>query len=210
MPRASSGSCARRPERSPEEIQRIAERCQSLGQNYEFGLWQRRCNAKPLSLLPFASSHVEQLLYGLRSDFAGIDDASLLKVEANKTDREFMGHHAYYGLAYQTGKTAPKIKLAKFTKEEPERLGFLARMLLEQIDTADKICVAHQFDLLTDEHVMPLSLALRARNPEVRLLYVSGSGCAKPALAPSENAYDLDVEGWLKLCAAVDLAVPDG
>jgi hypothetical protein len=76
---------------------------------------------------------------------------------------------------------------------------------------------------------MPLFLALRARNPEAQLLYVTGLGGANPALAgrveqtapglfhgylarlaPSENAYDLDFDGWLKLCAAVDLAVPEG
>ena len=217
------------PERTPEELQQIAERFQSLGQNCEFGLWQRRCNAEPLGLLRFASIHMEHLLHGLRTDFAGVDDPSLLKIEPNKADGEFMGHHAYYGLDYHTGKSAAKTKLSKFTKEEPERLGYLARMLLEQIDTAERIFVAHRFDLLNDENVMPLFLALRARNPEAQLLYVTGLGGANPALAgrveqtapglfhgylarlaPSENAYDLDFDGWLKLCAAVDLAVPEG
>lgn len=211
------------------DLKRLAERFQSLGQNSEFGLWQRRCEAEPAGLLRFASLRMEHLLRGLRTDFQGIADASQIKLNTHATDGEYIGHHAAYEMDYHTGKFTSRVKLDRLTRDEPERLGELARQLLEQIDNAEKIFVVHRWDLLNDENVLPLFLALRARNPEVRLLYVTGLAGSNlgfagrveqtapglyhgylARLAPSENAYDSDFEGWVKLCSAVDLAVEDG
>src|SRR5579885_2880091 len=47
-------------------------RFESLGENCEFGLAQRRCGAEPLGLLRFASAPLEKLLAGLEGRFEGM------------------------------------------------------------------------------------------------------------------------------------------
>jgi hypothetical protein len=212
----------------PEALKALAERFQSLGQNCEFGLFQRHQGAEPHGLLRFASIHLSRVLRGVRTNFDGIDDPANLTISLSKPDGEYLGHHSIYGLDYHTFVGESQIDPATFVPKELARLGYLARMLMDQIRSADKIFVVQrQHPPLTSEQVMTLLLAMRVHNPAVQLVYVTATGEAYPGLvgqverlapgffrgyverfAPGENAHDLDPAVWLRICTTVAAAVP--
>ena len=47
-------------------------RFESLGDNCEFGLFQRMCNAEPLGLFRFAGGYLPEIIRGLNSGFSGL------------------------------------------------------------------------------------------------------------------------------------------
>lgn len=204
----------------------IAERFESLGQNCEFGIWQRRCGAEPLGLLRFASARLNKVLRGVRTDFAGVDDPRQLTLRCHGAGDEYMGHHDYYELDYHTFRTHGEVDEQALTRGEPRRLGYLARELMGSIRSAEKIFVVQRGEPdLTLEEILPLLLSLRALNDTVELLYVTTLGSASRSLhgrveliapglfhgflerlAPSERAWDCDFDGWLSLCTTVAAA----
>ena len=52
----------------------LAFRFESVGENCEFGLFQRRCDAEPLGLLRFSSTFMRNLIRGVQSGFAGLGE----------------------------------------------------------------------------------------------------------------------------------------
>jgi hypothetical protein len=192
-------------------------------------MWQRRCGAEPLGLLRFASARLNNVLSGVRSDFVAIDDQARLTMKCGQPGGEYMGHHDFYELDYHTFRYEGQLDLSSFFPNEPARLRYLARELMEQITCAERTFVIQRGNpQLTQEEVIPLLLAMRARNPQVTLLYVTALGgefaslrgrverCAPglfhgylERLAPAEHAYDCDVEGWLRICSAVAAALPE-
>ena len=209
-------------------LRELAERFESLGQNCEFGMWQRRCEAEPLGLLRFASARLNNVLSGVRTDFLAIDDPGRLTMNCGRPGGEYMGHHDLYELDYHTFRYEGQLDLNSFFPKEPARLRYLARELMALIASAERIFVIQRGNpQLTQEEVIPLLLAMRERNPKVTLVYVTALGSDFPSLrgrvercapglfhgylerlAPSEHAYDCDVEGWLRICSAVAAAVP--
>jgi hypothetical protein len=75
---------------------------ESLGENCEFGLVQRRCGAEPLSLLRFASAPLPQLLAALHARFQGLGDAASIGVELSPNGREYMIRDATFGYRRKT------------------------------------------------------------------------------------------------------------
>jgi hypothetical protein len=212
----------------PNVLKELAERFQGLGQNCEFGLFQRGCGAEPYGLLRFASIFLSRLLRGVRTSFYGIDDPANLTMDLNAPGGEYIGHHSIYGLDYHTFRNEGEIDPATFVPKEPARLGYLARLLMDQIKSAEKIFVVQRRQpLLTIEQAMSLLLTLRAHNPGVQLLYVTAVRAEFAFLvgrveqlapgffrgyvqrfAPDENAHELDFPVWLQICATVAAAVP--
>jgi hypothetical protein len=213
---------------SPAALKMLAERFTSVGQNCEFGMWQRRCEAEPLGLLRFASARLNNVLNGVRTNFLGIDDPGQLSMKCTGPGGEYMGHHDLYELDYHTFRYEGQFDVEPFARREPARLRFLARDLMDQIARAEKIFVIQRGNpQLTLEEVIPLLRAMRDRNPRVIMLYVTALGPQFPSLqgrvercapglfhgylqrlAPAEHAYDCDFEGWLKICSTVAASVP--
>jgi len=213
---------------SQPALRELAERFESLGQNCEFGMWQRRCEAEPLGLLRFASARINNVLIGVRTNFLAIDEPGQLTMSSGRPGGEYMGHHDFYELDYHTFRYEGQVDLNSFFPKEPARLRYLARELMAQITCAERIFVIQRGNpQLTQEEVIPLLLAMRERNSQVALLYVTALGsefaslrgrverCATglfhgylERLAPAEHAYDCDVEGWLRICSTVAAALP--
>ncbi len=213
----------------PSDWKYIAERFESLGQNCEFGMWQRRCGAEPLGLFRFASARLNKVLRGVRTDFEGLGDPRQLTLRHRWVGDEYMGHHEYYELDYHTFRNHGDVDGHALLRGEPARLSYLARELMASIRSAEKIFVVQRGDLdLTLEEVLPLLLSLRSLNSTVQLLYVTTLGSAPRSLhgrveriapglfhgllerlAPSERAWDCDFHGWLSLCTAVTAASCD-
>jgi hypothetical protein len=211
------------PERTPESLKELAGRFQSLGQNCEVGLWQRRCGSELQGLLRFSSIRLHKLLWGVRTGFNGIDDPDKLSLRCSEPGGEYMGHHSFYGLDYHTFRKEGQIDPEIFAPKERARLRYLAAMLMEELKAGEKIFVIHGgAEPLNQDRLIPLFMAVKAHNSEARLLYVSTVGSEFSALvnrveecgrglfhgylrrfAPNDQVPTFDFEGWTEVCASV-------
>ena len=85
-------------------LQQLAMQFESLGENCEFGLVQRRCDSEPLGLLRFSSTFLRNLIRGLDGDFEGLGAAEEIepRLEGGGAKKEYMIHEKRYGLVYHT------------------------------------------------------------------------------------------------------------
>jgi hypothetical protein len=191
---------------------------ESLGDNCEFGLVQRRCGAEPLSLLRFSNIQLSTLLRGLDVGFNGLGEAADVgfRVEG-KAKAEYVIQEKRYGLSFHTFRYRGEVDEEKLIASEPARLTFLLRKFLEDLSSGDKIFVFKRNTPLLEDEILPLYAALNFRGRNVLLWLVPAdeqhkSGSAElviPGLikgymdrfAPLENAHDLLLEAWLEVCA---------
>ncbi len=211
-------------ERTGLDLPALALQFESLGENCEYGLVQRRCESEPLGLLRFSSTFLRSLIRGLDDGFAGIgEDDDVDPRLQGAAPREFMVHEKKYGLVYHTfvyeGERSPWL----MREQEAARLKFLRRKFLEELEIAEKIFIYKRNTPVPEEEILPLFLSLR-RHGNNTLLWVVPAGRARPAgtvevvmpgllkgyidrFATDENAHDFSFDGWLKVCAnAVVLA----
>ena len=191
---------------------------ESLGENCEFGLVQRRCGAEPLSLLRFSNTLLPNLLRGLDDKFKklGIVDDLGFRLEG-KSKKEYIVEEKYYGLVYHTFRYKGEIEEEKFMANEASRLTFLKRKLNEDLKDGDKIFVYRRNQPLDSEEILPLLAALNEYGPNTLLWVVTADAQHRPGsvrwvmpgllkgyidrFAPNENAHDLSLEVWMELCA---------
>jgi hypothetical protein len=189
---------------------------ESLGDNCEFGLVQRRCGAEPLSLLRFANIQLPALLYALDDRFARIGTPERIRCDLGGGDRrEFVVRDDSYGITYHTFQYEGEVDQAELLGKQPTRQRFLARKLLEDLAAGEKIFVLRRNPPLALWQVLPVYAAIRGLGPN-RLLWIDlasdGSvpgtvteilpGLYRGALdrlAPDANAHDLSLEVWLQV-----------
>lgn len=98
----------------PEFKRCIDERFESLGQNCEFGLLQRRCGAEPLGLLRFSSVRLERLIHGIRANFEGIDAPNDVRLHCEKGRDEFASDQARCQMDYCTFRKPRQLDVETF------------------------------------------------------------------------------------------------
>ncbi len=196
----------------------LATRFESLGDNCEFGLFQRRCDTEPLGLLRFSGSFSNDIVRGIEREFDGIGEPADISVrlEGDGGRREFMVYENKYGLVYHTfvyeGERAPELMIS----QEATRLRFLRRKFLEELDAGEKIFVFKSGMPILESEVLPLAMALNRKTPNT-LLWVVPEEPGKPAgtvelvmngllkayidrFAPGDNARDFSFEVWVRIC----------
>ena len=196
----------------------LATRFESIGDNCEFGLVQRRCDTEPLGLLRFSGSWSHDLVRGLETGFEGIGDPADIepKLEGPSGRREFMIHERAYGLVYHSfvyeGERTPEL----MRQQEATRLKFLRRKFLEEMDAGEKIFVFKRGTPVPEAEILPLYLALNRERPNT-LLWIVPEEDGHPAgsvevlmhgllkgyidrFAPGENAHDLSFDVWIRIC----------
>ena len=199
-------------------LPQLALRFESLGENCEFGLFQRRCDAEPLGLLRFSSTFMRNLIRGIDSGFTGlgeIDDIDpRLEGESRK---EYMIHEKKFGLVYHSFVYEGQRSVWLMREQESARLRFLRRKFVEELEAADKIFVYQFGSAVSEAEILPLHMALN-RHGEATLLWVVRAERDRPAgmvevvmpgllkgyidrFAPEQNAHDLSFDGWLRVCA---------
>lgn len=191
-------------------------RFESLGENCEFGLAQRRCGAEPLGLLRFASAPLEKLLAGLEGNFEGMGEPDQVDVQVSENGSEYLVVDRRFGFLYHPWILAHEAESEQVRQRETTRLPFLRRKLLEDLEEGRKIFVYHAMIPLSAADALRLFTAIRAYGPG-SLLWVelaNGSHRAgtveqlRPGLlkayidrfAPSENAHDLSLDCWVEIC----------
>lgn len=188
---------------------------ESLGENCEFGLVQRRAGAEPLGLLRFASAPLPNLLTALAHRFEGIGTSGRLSLAIGAGGREYMVREEIYGFLSHAG-AGPETQAEAILQREARRQPFLANKLIEDLTAGEKIAVFHPNLPLPRETAALLANALAAYGP-TPLLWVEPATADLPCgsvlklsdrlligalgrFAPADNAHDVDFQAWLRLC----------
>lgn len=189
---------------------------ESLGENCEFGLVQRRCGAEPLGLLRFASTPMRHLLGALDGRFRGLGAPDTLAVEVSASGQEYMVADKQYGLRYHAWVKVGEMPPDDIHHRESRRLPILVRKMIEDLEGADKTFVIKGMGPVAEEEVLPLVAATRRYGPNTVLL-VTLADQHHPAttvewrapgfmtgyirrFAPGDNAHDLLLDDWLSIC----------
>jgi len=189
---------------------------ESLGENCEFGLVQRRCGAEPLGLLRFASAPLPVLLAGLRARFEGLGDPGEIDIQISENQQEYLVVDKRFGFLYHPWVLVGEAEPEDIRQREVKRLPFLRRKLLEDLDEAHKIFVYRGMRQQPQVLIMRLVEALRVYGPAELLWVTLHEGEHPPGtveavapgllkgyidrFAPGENAHALSLECWTTLC----------
>lgn len=209
-----------RPSAAESEIpvKELMTSFESIGENCEFGLVQRRCGAEPLGLLRFSSAPLPKLLAALKAGFAGMGLSENVEVQVSGNGREYMILDKAFGLLYHAWVQVGEDTAEKVREREVRRLPFLIRKLTEDFSSAEKIFVFHGIAPLNLEQAEELADAVQSYGPS-KLLWVELADAHNPAgtakevapgllkgfmdrFAPGENAHDLSLDCWVKVCKA--------
>jgi hypothetical protein len=199
-------------------LQDLMLQFESLGQNCEFGLVQRRCKAEPLGLLRFSSTPLPQLLAALEARFEGMGAPESIHVEPSANGREYMVRDSRFGFLYHAFVATGAMEAADIHRREARRVPFLVRKLLEDLQAGEKTFVFRGMGAMEEEEVFPLAMALRRYGPNT-LLFVNLADAAHPAgtlevrgpgfwvgyldrFAPADDAGDFELAQWVTLCRA--------
>ncbi len=190
---------------------------EALTGNCEFGFFQRRCGAEPLSLLRFAAGRVPLVLHGLDSGFEGIGNPEDLEARLSPSGLEWMIDEKRYGLTYHTFTSPETVTREAMYPREAMRLQFLARKFLEDAAEGAKIFVSKDEFGLSNAEALALVLALNRHGPCTLLWLTATDGTQQPGrvdaiaprllrgymdrLSPTADPGDLSLAGWLSVCA---------
>ena len=189
---------------------------ESLGENCEFGLVQRRCGDEPLGLLRFSSAPLPKLLAALDARFAGMGHHDNVLVELSSNGGEYMIQDKAFGFYYHAWVRPKDMTPEQVRAREVARVPFLVRKLLEDLTDGRKIFVFHAMEKISPAWAMLLCEAIRRYGPG-RLLWVQTADAQHPVgslddygnglfagyidrFAPGENAHDLSLGSWIHLC----------
>jgi hypothetical protein len=208
-------------------LKQLVLKFESIGDNCEFGLVQRRCGAEPLGLLRFAATELRWLRHGLDNDFDGLGAPEFVEPELHgeRAPREYMIREASHQLVYHTFRYEDEIGSDAIRDQEAKKLRFLRRKFLADLQEGAKILVCKQRSPVTEALMWPLVAELGRRGPNTLLWVAEADEAHPPAsvevlsdrlmkgymdrFAPGENAHDLSLDCWIRLCANAYAAWPD-
>jgi hypothetical protein len=203
-------------------LKELMMRFESLGEDCEFGLVQRRCGAEPLGLLRFSSTPLPKLINALDAKFEGLGRHDLIQIELSSNGREYMVLDKRFGLYYHAWVMAGEKSPTEIHSRECARLPFLARKLIEDLQESEKLFVYRGMKPLAEPDVLKLVASMRTYGPTTLLWVeavtdddrgVAGSveelapGLLKGNIdrfAPLNNAHDFSLEAWIEVCRNAD------
>ena len=209
-------------------IDELMSRFESIGDNCEFGLVQRRANSETLELLRFNGFHVppefrlEKLVAALASRFEGLAAPGTITVfpDGIAGQRELIVRESAYEFWYHTGIAEHTVELEVQCGNETKRLNFLRRKLLDDLATGAKIWVWKSAATRQRDQVQPLLDMLRSFGPNTLLWVTESENEHQPGtievlepdlirgyvtrFAPYEAVADIDIASWFEVCYKVD------
>jgi hypothetical protein len=186
---------------------------ESLGDNCELGLLQRRAGVEPLGLLRFAGARLCHLITALDARFDGIADPGTIHV--HEENGEYMILLSKYGFNYHTHVKVGEADPGALHRQQVGTVGFLARKLIDDLEAGEKLLVFRQNEPLSANDLIDLRIALAGYGPGT-LLWVQPARPGFPPgtvvvaddrlmigyvtrLAPRGNVPELDVRSWLAM-----------
>jgi hypothetical protein len=193
---------------------------QSLGEDCEFGMMQRRvASAGSIGLFRFGYVNLYSVLHGLEQGFAGIDAEQDVAVMVNRDspDLEYFGYHIKYRFGYHTGITEADMTSARLRTKQRARLAFLASRLMEDIRGGHRLLVIKRKVPIEVEEMAQLAVTVRRIGPST-LLWVGPEEFGRPAGSVERLSETLlrgyigwidespmrntDLASWSKVCVA--------
>lgn len=189
---------------------------ESLGDNCEFGIAQRRSGCEPLGLLRFTATKLESLVDLLMHECAGIGDPAHIELDLRGEPPEYILTEKRYNLTYHTFIYADQMPPERVRHREGQKLTLLRRRMLDDLRTGRRIYVIKRNSPMRDEDILALSLLLRRFGPN-RLMYVTTADHAHPAgsvrlvaenvaygyidrFAPYDDAAQISLDAWVAIC----------
>ena len=186
---------------------------ESIGDNCELGMVQRRAGVEPLGLLRFAGVPLRNLVRGLNARFANIDDPRHIRL--NVEHGEYMVKLTKYDFNFHAHVKAGEMAPEALHRQQVRTIGFLARKLMADLESPAKILVFRQNEPVLGGDLVDLRIALSAYGPNV-LLWVQEACPGHPPgsvavadegmmvgyvrrLAARETVPDLDFESWMQV-----------
>ncbi len=156
----------------------IASNFQSVGQNCEFGLTQRLCEAEPLGLFRFAGTLQDALIRCLRSEFSELTDEQKMNIITPQLNNDYIVHYQSLNMVFHTYvSTDLNVDVDALRRGELTRLSMLVRLFREDLEDGEKVFVLTRRDLPLDEfEVLPVISLMRRYNPKAALLWVTVAG----------------------------------
>jgi hypothetical protein len=207
-----------------ESLRDVMMRFQSLGDNCEFGLLQRRAGAEPLDFLRFAGFYVaaeellQQTIGALTTGFAGIGDPESIVCELHGEPprREYMVRDVHWSLMYHSGYHEGEIDPDTLRSQQALALGFRCREILADMKAAERVFVWKSNVQSSELDVRELVSCLRGYGPNL-LLWVNLEDADHPAglveyaggsllkgyvrsFAPYAAAEEIEFESWYAMC----------
>jgi hypothetical protein len=200
---------------------------ESVGDNCELGLVQRQAGAEPLGLLRFAGAPLRNLLRGLNTRFANIADPTHIRISPE--NGEYMVKLTKYDFTYHAHVKIGEMEPEALHRQQCRTIGFLAKKLIDDLETPSKILVFRQNESLSGSDLVDLRIALAAYGPTI-LLWVQKASPGHPPgsvdvadermmvgyvrrLAERATVPDLDYESWMQVLRrayALSLGARDG
>ena len=184
---------------------------ESVGDNCELGLVQRRTGAEPLGLLRFAGVPLRNLLTALRNRFANIAEPDHIRI--SQENGEYMVKLTKYDFNYHAHVLVDEMEPRALHQQQCRTVRFLADKLIRDLEDPGKILVFRQNEPLSAADLVDLRLALSSYGPGV-LLWVREACEGHPPgtvvavddrlmvgyvrrLATRDNVPDLDEQSWM-------------
>jgi hypothetical protein len=199
---------------SPRELTLCFE---SLGHNCEFGILQQHLGAEPIGLLRFAGVTMNNLVEGLRRGFAGVGDEVVVRTHPTRSGRlEYIIHDDRYGIGLHSFCTTDDASADEVRAKHQNRLVFAGRRFANVLASGKRLFVFQRRGQITRSQALVVLNLLQGFGPNA-LLYVDTepglpSGAVEQVgyglfhgrldrLAPADDIGDLDIAGWLSVCA---------
>jgi hypothetical protein len=167
---------------------RIASTFQSMGQDCEFGLIQRQCEAEPLGLLRWCNIGLPALIQCLRSEFSELTDEEKLTIRP-WVNGEYVGEyksifsadrpvdpHLYYHTWIPVDQN---LDVDALRRKESARLKMMVRLFREDLEDGEKVFVLLRKEApapLDEFEVLPVISLMRRYNPKAVLLWITVAG----------------------------------
>jgi hypothetical protein len=198
---------------------RFMQNFESMGDNCEFGVVQRRCGAEPfLSLLRFGGIKPHSLLRALDNGMRDFGQLENMEIYLDDKDRrEFVVREKRYDCIFHTFRYQGEIDEELLRASESERLVYCARKFVGDLERGSKIFVIKRNVPLEEDEILPLYIALSSYGRNSLLWAVPADAEHLPGtvevvvpglfkgfigrFAPHENAYDSLLDDWLEVCA---------
>jgi tetratricopeptide (TPR) repeat protein len=194
-------------------------RFESLGQNCEFGLVQRRFGAEPLSLLRWTFVKPMTLIRLLEARGAGMGDPGNVELRTSSWG-EHMVHDRRFGIGFHTFMTSALADPDAFLLKQAARLRWLRDKLVGDLEEAEKFFVYKPEAGTPPGQVKRILRAMRTYgNARLLCMALADASCPPGSVRDAggglfygylsvhnpvvKGRWDIPFEEWLAICSAV-------
>lgn len=202
-----------RPDAQEPPLETLLTDFESIGDNCEFGLVQRRYGAEPYGLLRWAFATLPSLLDALTCRFEGVEDVEIIE-RADAYD----GRMRRYGWGYHSSVLPSTMAPEQVARVLSRRNSLLREALIDHLEQADRLFVRKSNAPHSEAEIEDLVAAM-GRYGASTLLWVVPATTPEQAgtverlgprllrgyidqFAPYANAHRISLECWSTICRA--------